>query len=332
MRERWVKRPFHIRSQLWPSGTWSSAMARRGLAVLLAVVVLLAGCSGAGGGDGGDAGGGDGADAGNDLTAAGDGGSGGGGGGDGDGDGDAAMALSAGTAQERSAVALQRQLILTGEIRLRVEEFEGAQSNVTRLARSYGGFVSDSNREVEERGNETWTRGTVVVRVPRENFTALFGDVQGVGEVERATRSSEDVTDRVVDLEARLENLRAERDRLRSLYRRANDTEDVLRVQERLSEVQGEIERTEAKLRSLRNRVGFSTVTVHLQEPRPRTPLEQRLPWWETPVLRAFLQSVDGVATTLRALGVGVAYALPYVLVFGTPLAGAILLYRRRAG
>jgi hypothetical protein len=307
-------------------------MARRELLVLLAVVVLLAGCSGAGGGDAG----GDGADAGDELAAEapGDGGNGGSGdgGGGGDGAGEAAMALSTGSPGEQSAVALQRQLILTGEVRLRIGAFERARSNVTRLARSHGGFVSDSNREVRERGNETWTRGTVVVRVPRENFTALFRDAQGVGTVERSNRSSEDVTDRVVDLEARLENLRAERDRLRSLYRRANDTEDVLRVQERLSDVQGEIERTEAEIRSLRNRVAFSTVTVHLQEPRPETPTEQRLPWWETPVVGAFLQSVDGVATTLRALGVGVAYALPYVLVFGTPLVGAALLYRRRSG
>jgi vacuolar-type H+-ATPase subunit I/STV1 len=240
------------------------------------------------------------------------------------------MAVAPGVSQERSAVQLRRQLILTGEIRLRVEEFEAAQSNLTDLAVSYGGFVSDSTREVDERGNETWTRGTVVVRVPRENFTALFEDAQQIGTVQQATRRSEDVTDRLVDLEARLENLRAERDRLRTLYERANTTEDVLEVQERLSEVQGEIERLEARLRSLRNQVAFSTITVHVQEPRPDATFAQQLPWWETPLVRAFLQSVDGVATALRAIGVGMAFVLPYVLVFGAPIAGVVLLYRRQ--
>ncbi len=312
-------------------------MARTKTVLLLAAVVVLAGCSGAGGGgDGGGVGGGDGADPGNDLageaasgSGGGDGGGGGGGGG-GNGGGEAAMAVATGVSQERSSIQLQRQLILTGEIRLRVEEFEAAQSNLTDLAASYGGFVSDSTREVEERGNETWTRGTVVVRVPRENFTALFEGAQQVGTVQGATRRSEDVTDQLVDLEARLENLRAERDRLRTLYERANTTGDILEVQERLSEVQGEIERLEARLRSIRNQVAFSTITVHVQEPRPDASVGQQLAWWETPLVQAFFQSVDGVATALRAIGVGMAFALPYVLVFGAPIVGVVLLYRQQ--
>jgi hypothetical protein len=78
--------------------------------------------------------------------------------------------------------------------------------------------------------------------------------------------------------------------------------------------------------------VAFSTITVHVQEPRPDAPVTQHLPWWETPLVQAFLQSVDGVTTTLRAMAVGVAFALPYVLVFGVPIVGAGLLYRQRSG
>jgi hypothetical protein len=76
--------------------------------------------------------------------------------------------------------------------------------------------------------------------------------------------------------------------------------------------------------------VAFSTITVHVQEPRPDATFARQLPWWETPLVRALLQSVDGVATALRAIGVGMAFALPYVLVFGAPLAGVVLLYRRQ--
>lgn len=308
-------------------------MARTTTVLLLVIIVVLAGCSGAGG-DGGNAGGGDGGEPGA-TFAGGDGGAGGndgsGGGNDGGNDGgDAAMGVTTGVAHEQSAIQLQRQLILTGEIRLRVEDFEEAQSNLTTLAESHGGFVSDSTQEVSERDNQTQTQGTVVIRVPRENFTALFQNAQAVGTVQQATRQSEDVTDKLVDLEARLENLRAERDRLRTLYERANTTEDILEVQERLSEVQGDIESLEARIRSLRNQVAYSTITVHMQEPRPDDPFAQQHHWWEISLVQAFLQSVDGVVTTLRALAVGIAFALPYVLVFVAPVAGGALLYRRR--
>jgi hypothetical protein len=147
--------------------------------------------------------------------------------------------------------------------------------------------------------------------------------------VVESSTSTQDVTEQVVDLQARLENLRAERERLRELYQRANDTEDVLAVERRLSEVQTEIERTEARLQSLERRVAYSTITVEMREPRPDRPAPDQ--WYDTPVLAAFLDSVHGVGVVLRAVVVGFAYAAPYLLVFLTPFAVAGgLLYRFR--
>ena len=53
--------------------------------------------------------------------------------------------------------------------------------------------------------------------------------------------------------------------------------------------------------------------------------------WYDTPVVAAFLDSVDGVGVLLRAMVVAGAYAAPYLLVFLTPFAVAGgLLYRFR--
>jgi hypothetical protein len=223
----------------------------------------------------------------------------------------------------------QRAVIRTGHVDVRVEEFDAARRNITRTVRGYGGFVSDSRVEVNSVGNESYETGLVVLRVPRENFSAMMADATALGAVRSSSTESEDVTDKLVDIEARLENLRAERDRLRQLYQNANDTEDVLAVEERLSEVQGEIERLEARQQELERKVAFSTIRVELREPRP----DRRVApdhWYDTPVLSAFLQSVDGVVVTLRALVVAGAYALPYLVVFGVPVVGAVAVLRRR--
>jgi hypothetical protein len=155
--------------------------------------------------------------------------------------------------------------------------------------------------------------------------------VNDSGTVVSAQQNVEDVTDQVVDLEARLRTLRAERDRLRELYQEANSTEEVLAVEERLSEVQTEIERAEARLASLERRVALSTVTVEIREPRPGAPPEGA--WYDTPLVEAFLASVNGVVVTTRALAVATAYAAPYLLAFGLPpVAGVALAWRRWGG
>jgi hypothetical protein len=228
-----------------------------------------------------------------------------------------------------------RELIRTAEVVLRVESFETARRELAAYARSTGGFVGDSTQQVRGEGNRTWTTGTITLRVPAANYSNALDVVNQTGEVRQSRQQTRDVTDQVVDLEARLENLRAERDRLRQLYRRANDTEDVLAVQRELSRVQSDIERSEARLRQLERKVAFTTIVVHLREPEPDAPEEPEEPaWYDTPVVAAFLDSVDGVIVFLRGTVVLAAYAVPYLLVLGLPAAGglfAVRRYRRRS-
>ena len=299
--------------------------------VILAVLVVLAGCGGAGNagaGGGGDAGAvaeyeGAGSDGGAKATAA-----------------PTEAAVAADTDGDSGAgdggasqVTDDRAIIRTGTVAVEVDDFESARATLTTTVQGYGGHVSDSREDRREINNETWTRGEVVVRVPSEEFDALVEDARALGTVESVETDSRDVTDQLVDIGARLENLRAERDRLRTLYDRANTTEDVLAVQRELSDVQQEIERLEARQQSLRDQVAFSTLTVRLEEPRPTPDRVAPDRWYDTPVVSAFLQSVDGVAVAARALVVGMAFALPYLVVFGVPVAlvgGAVLRYGGR--
>lgn len=212
--------------------------------------------------------------------------------------------------------AQRRAVIKNGRIELTVDEFNESRDAVESTAESYGGYVSDSNEYVNRRSGGTYRSGQLVVRVPSEDFSAFMTDMKALGEVERVETNSEDVTDQLVDIEARLSNLRAQRDRLRDLYESANTTEDVLAVEERLTDVQTEIERLEAQKQSLEDRVALSTVRVSLSE-RPPGPAQ----WYDTPVLQAFSESVNGAFVALRALVVAVAYAVPYLVVFGGLLA-----------
>lgn len=237
-----------------------------------------------------------------------------------------------GTVDQRAPLT-DRALIHTGEIDLLVEDVPETSAEIREITVDQGGFVSASNQEVHEAHNETWRTETIVIRVPSDTFDATMSDLEAFGEVEGLETKTEDVTDELVDLEARLKNLRAERDRLRELYEDANETEDVLAVQRELSGVQEDIERLSARQQALEEDVAFSTITIHLAEEKPEPePHPEDPEWYETSVIAAFLESVSGVAVTLRAIVVGIAFVAPYALVFGTPVVGAIAVYWYKAG
>lgn len=301
--------------------------------VLLVVVVgavILAGCSGnqvgLGDGDGGDAGE-------PNPNVARDDADGGGGangdaaesGGDGDGSGSSEPAQQAFRAQNRA-------IIRTATVEVQVDTFATAQDQLVSVARDRGGWVASSSETTHREGNRTWKSGRLVFRIPSEEFSAGFADVKGVGEVDHAESDTQDVTDRLVDMEARLGNLRSQRERLRGLYEDANDTEAVLRIEERLSEVQGEIERLEAQQRNLEGRVAYSTITVEYYEQPPEptetTPTPEAS-FHEVGLISAFASSVQGVVVAVQTIAVTVAYVLPYALVFGLPLVGLAYISRQ---
>jgi peptidoglycan hydrolase CwlO-like protein len=280
------------------------------LALLLASLVVLAGCSGSGGDAAESA-----ADASYQATQA--------AGGDGGG-------AESGESADRSAYQSQdRALIRTGEVSLTVGDFEAARSNLTAATERRGGFVGDTAERVRGSENRTWTVGELTLRVPAENYSAVLERVKAEAEVRSASTHTKDVTDQLVDLDARLETLRAERDRLRELYESANDTETVLAVQRELSDVQTEIERIEAQRESLERQIRYSTITVELAEERPDAPATEPSAWYDTGLLAAFLESVNGVAVVLRSLAVGTAYAAPYALAFGLPAVGVVAAWQR---
>ncbi|KAB1188359.1 MULTISPECIES: DUF4349 domain-containing protein [Haloferax] len=285
-------------------------MDKRLKLLAVALLVALAGCTGGANVGGGGADGGESVS----LTA----------------DASGGMEVEPGSASDDDIPQVQqRAVIKNGYVSLTVEQFNTSRDAVESAAESYGGYVSDSNEQVNRRSGGTYRSGYLVVRVPSDNFEAFIDETETLGEVERVETNSQDVTDQLVDIEARLDNLRVQRDRLRTLYENANTTDDVLAVERRLTEVQTEIERLEAQQASLENRVALSTVRISLSE-RPPGPVQ----WYDTPVLEAFSESVNGAFVALRAVVVAFAFALPYIVVFGgllSLLGGGVFVAGRAA-
>lgn len=292
------------------------------MALALAALLLLASCSGFGGGSDAGSGAGD-AERQDPPRRT---------GGSGDGADDGGDGGSA--AQSFRDTNRSQAIVRTGRVRLQVDDFDTARDRAVTIARNHDGYVAGSDTNVDRVGDRTRTTGRLVLRVRSDRFGDAFESLKTVGEVRAASSDSEDVRDQLVDLDARLRNLRDQRDRLRRLYDSANDTEAVLRVGERLSDVQERIERLEAERRALRDDVAYATITVELGEPGiTPTPSPTPTPgpaYHETGLGAALLDSIGGVVVALRALSVTLAYVLPYALAFGTPLVGAGYLARRR--
>ena len=281
------------------------------LPLVVGVLVLTAGCAGLSG----------------DAGSGGDGGP--DGGGAGSGGGDAAPEQSGGdSAAVGQPLRVDRAIVRTGSIALRVGEFDAARSEIAGHARSLDGYVSGSSSTRHTRHNASWTTGRVVIRVPGERFGDALSFARERGTVLNEETGTEDVTDRLVDLEARLANSEERRERLRSFYRQANSTRELLRIEETLSAVQAEIERLQAEKRSLEDRVAYATLRVELREPAPSG---DEATVADASLVSAFVES----ATTMVDVAYGVLLfgvrLSPYLVFPGLPAVALWVVVRRRS-
>ena len=172
-------------------------------------------------------------------------------------------------AMQRSTLALQkgvdpssqsvpRQLIRRGGVDVTVDQVNDARLRFERAIAALNAQVATLHLAQDKRAN-------YVVRVPPDKLEALMDSAAALGKPGRRNVSAEDVTDRVVDSEARLSVLRASRDRLKQLIERSASVSDVVTVERELARVQSELESLEARLNALRGAVALSELTVSIE-------------------------------------------------------------------
>lgn len=88
---------------------------------------------------------------------------------------------------------------------------------------------------------------------------------QHQGQLLGFNESVQDVTNDYVDTQSRLTNLRGEQERLLTLQSKAQALGDIITIQDKLTDVEGQIETIEAHLKALNDQVTFYTVSISLQ-------------------------------------------------------------------
>ena len=177
-----------------------------------------------------------------------------------------------GTAFQTSSVASpivsgtlgQRQVISQGSMSVEVPDVPTAAARVRAIAEGAGGFVE----QLSSFGVGESQESTLTVRVPQAEFFSVFEQIKALGEVQNENAGSEDVTERFIDLEARLKSAQREELSLLSLLDRAEKISEILIIEQELTRVRTELERLQGQLNFLERRVDLASITVFLTPPQ----------------------------------------------------------------
>lgn len=173
---------------------------------------------------------------------------------------DLAAPLAAAPAQATPVIS--RKITKMGNLSLLVETAETAVINIQAIAESMTGYVSDTNIYETSPGVKS---GSVTIRVPADKFDQTMSRLKELAiKVESESVNANDVTDQYIDLNARLNNLKAEEAQYLSILKRAQKIEDIINVTSQLNNVRQQIDSWQGQLKYLNSQVDLSTITINL--------------------------------------------------------------------
>jgi Domain of unknown function (DUF4349) len=169
------------------------------------------------------------------------------------------------------------------------------------------------------------SRASLDARVPPDHAAALLARLTALGTVARHETSSEDKTDEVIDVEARLRNMAAFRDHLRVLMNRNGaKLAEAMEVERELVRVQSELDSLASRRKALASLTGKVRIVLTISA----QPAVLEAGTW-APLHDAVIGSGRVLARSLATLISLAAAAMPW-LVLVLPFGMAARAWRRR--
>src|SRR5262245_32045349 len=135
-------------------------------------------------------------------------------------DNEAGLAPGSGDSASSLGLLLDRKLIKTGTITLESKDIDKVLVGIDGVVSAQRGIVESEDAQTDDEGHTK--TASVTLRVPVDNFDPAVDAITGLGVLVREQTSTEDVTTKVADVNARVDSAQRSIDQLRLLFSRAN--------------------------------------------------------------------------------------------------------------
>ena len=210
-----------------------------------------------------------------------------------------------------------RKIIKTVNITTETEEFDVLIDNITKKVDALGGYLESTDISGRSLTSSSKQRrsASITARVPSQNLNQFVTIVNDSSNITYKSENAEDVTLSYADTKAKIDSLRTEQKRLNELIAQAEDVDTLIILEQRLTEVRYEIESYESRLRTMDNKVDYSTVYLQINEVEKYTedPIIEKTMGQR--IAEGFTENMSEAIELIEDFIVGLISSLPVLLV-----------------
>lgn len=222
------------------------------------------------------------------------------------------------------------KIITTLYLNFETTEFEKTNENLDRLIEKYEGYVEHSNISHNTYyNNKSYRYGEFSIRIPRDKITSFKTELNSIGNLTSESTNRQDVTKEYTDTESRLRVVETKEERLLALLEKAEKMEDIIAIENQLSEVIYEKENLKSSLMTLDDKIDFSTVNISLQEVERLSTAENIDTSFATEIANAFRNSLYKFKKISEDLVIALIYGIPYLVIIAIVVTVGVRVFRR---
>ena len=230
------------------------------------------------------------------------------------------------------------KLVYTCNLQIETTEYQKTVQAIREKIRQYNAIVEF---ESENDNDYNWyysghvkRAGTMslsmTIRVPVAQYDAFVTDAGDFGKVTSKSQNVENISRQYHSTEARIEALTKEEARLTEMLDKAETIEEMIYIEERLTDVEAELNTYKTNLATMDVDVAYSTVNLNVKEVLVYEEDEIPAVTFGQRVKEAFKESWNGFTGFLEGLLIVLIHLLPFIIL-GLVIAAAVVFGNRAA-
>ena len=232
------------------------------------------------------------------------------------------------SALESSTLPEDRKLIRTVRTQAETNDLTAVMTQLEEKVSQFGGYLQQ--KEVYQgssyRGTQ-YRNASLTIRIPAKDLDTFLSQLSSAAHVVSTNETVDDVTLYYIDVDSQLKALRTEEERLLAMMEKAENLSDLLAIEQRLTQVQQEIQSVTSQLKALDSQIEYATIYLDLSEVVEYTPVEEKSSWQK--IGDGFVESLSDIWDGFVNFFVWVLANSPHLVLWGGIITVVVLLIRR---
>lgn len=228
------------------------------------------------------------------------------------------------------------KIVYTCNINLETLDYDEAYKALKNGIGQFNGFVeseyaqdNDYNWYYEDHVRTGATKSvTITARIPSDKYEDFLDSVDSYGKVTSKNSNADNISREYSDVKTVIRSLEIQETRLLDMMKSADTIQDMISVEDRLTQVQTQLNRYKTQLSGMQSDIDYSTVTVYLKEVAEYTP-EVKSRTFIDRLKNTVSDSWDGFKGALEHLLFFMILWIPQLIVYVPALFVIVFVFRK---